>query len=168
CVMTSTPRIRPVGSGRDDPERELKRFRRNMRALKISAGMLIVWCSFVAWGQQTRKATLFEGARLLMGDGGAPLESSAFVVENERFTIVGRKGEIQAPPGAARIDLTGKTVIPALVDVHSQFGFLNQLDGSMSKANFNRENLLDHLKRYAYHGFAASISMGTDFGDLPY
>src|SRR2546422_11136467 len=38
----------------------------------------------------------------------------------------------------------------------------------MSKANFNRENLLDHLKRYAYHGFAASISMGTDFGDLPY
>src|SRR2546428_672392 len=139
-----------------------------MRALKIFVGMLIGLCSFVAWGQQTRKATLFEGARLIMGDGGAPIESSAFVVENDRFTSVGRKGEIQAPPGAARIDLTGKTVIPALVDVHSHFGFLNQRDGSMSKANFNRENLLDHLKRYAYHGFAASISMGTDFGDLPY
>src|SRR5947208_2285082 len=139
-----------------------------MRALKIFAGTLIVWCSFVAWGQQTRKATLFEGARLIMGDGGAPIESSAFVVENDRFTSVGRRGEIQAPPGAARIDLTGKTVIPALVDVHSHFGFLNQRDGSMSKVNFNRENLLDHLKRYAYHGFAASISMGTDFGELPY
>src|SRR2546428_1334797 len=139
-----------------------------MRALKIFGGMLIVWCSFVAWGQQTRKATLFDGARLIMDDGGAPIESSAFVVENDRFTSVGRKGEIQAPPGAARIDLSGKTVIPALVDVHSHFGFLNQRDGSMSKVNFNRENLLDHLKRYAYHRFAASISMGTDFGDLPY
>src|SRR5437867_8095168 len=139
-----------------------------MRALKSFGGMLVVWCSFVAWGQQTRKATLFEGARLIMGDGGAPIESSAFVVENDRFASVGRKGEIQAPPGAARIDLSGKTVVPALVDVHSHFGFLNQRDGSMSKANFNRENLLDHLKRYAYHGFAASISMGTDFGDLPY
>ncbi|PYS08319.1 MAG: hypothetical protein DMG17_29200, partial [Acidobacteria bacterium] len=72
-----------------------------MRALKIFGGMLIVWCSFVAWGQQTRKATLFEGARLIMGDGGAPIESSAFVVENDRFASVGRKGEIQAPPGAA-------------------------------------------------------------------
>src|SRR5207247_118454 len=100
--------------------------RRNMRALKIFVGMLIGWCSFVAWGQQTRKATLFEGARLIPGDGGAPIESSAFVVENDRFTSVGRKGEIQAPPGAARIDLTGKTVLPALVDGHSHFGFLSQ------------------------------------------
>src|SRR5438552_13094606 len=139
-----------------------------MRALKIFVGMLIGLCSFVVWGQQTRKATLFEGARLILGDGGAPIESSAFIVANDRFTSVGRKGELQAPPGAARVDLTGKTVIPALVDVHSHFGFLNQRDGSMSKENFNRQNLLDHLKRYAYHGFAAAISMGTDFGELPY
>ena len=111
---------------------------------------------------------VFEGARLITGDNKAPIENSAFIVENNRFTGVGRKGEVQIPAGAARIDLTGKTVIPAMVDAHSHFGFLNQRDGSMSKANFNRENLLDHLKRYAYHGFAAAISMGTDMGDLPY
>jgi len=58
--------------------------------------------------------------------------------------------------------------MPAMVDVHSHFGFLNQKDGSMSKENFNPQNLLDHLERYAYHGFAAAISMGTDFGELPY
>ncbi len=103
-----------------------------------------------------------------MGDGKTPIETSAFIVENDRFTTVGRKGEVQLPRGAARVDLTGKTVIPALVDVHSHFGFLNQKNGSMSKENFNPENLLDHLQRYAYHGFAAAISMGTDFGELPY
>src|SRR5437867_10531966 len=136
-----------------------------MRSLKVLIGSLIV----VSMGlSQGNPAIVFEGARLIMGDGGAPIESSAFIVQNNRFTTVGRKGEVQAPPGAVRVDLTGKTVIPALIDVHSHFGFLNQRDGSMSKANFNRENLLDHLKRYAYHGFAASISMGTDFGDLPY
>jgi len=118
--------------------------------------------------QQPSQGVLYEGAQLIVGDGGAPIEASAFIVQNGHFTTVGRKGEVQAPPGAARVDLTGKTIIPALIDVHSHFGFLNQRDGSMSKANFNRENLLDHLKRYAYHGFAASISMGTDFGDLPY
>src|SRR5712691_8062158 len=121
-------------------------------------------------GQAPRTATvtLFEGARLIMGDGQAPIESSAFIVDNGRFTSVGRKGELRLPPGAARVDLTGKTVMPAMVDVHSHLGFLKQLDGSMAKANFNRENLLDHLNRYAYHGFAAAISMGTDMGDLPY
>jgi imidazolonepropionase-like amidohydrolase len=120
------------------------------------------------FAQQTSKLTLFEGARLIMGDGKLPIENSAFIVENGRFTSVGRKGELQLPRGAAKVDLTGKTVMPAMIDVHSHFGFLNQKDGSMSKQNFNRENLLDHLQRYAYHGFAAAISMGTDFGELPY
>ena len=115
---------------------------------------------FAGQAQRASRLTLFEGARLITGDGKPPIENSAFIVDNDRFTSVGRKGDIQLPAGAARIDLTGKTVIPALVDVHSHFGFLKQLDGSMSKANFNRDNLLDHLKRYAYHGFAAAISMG--------
>jgi imidazolonepropionase-like amidohydrolase len=112
--------------------------------------------------------TMFEGARLILGTGAAPIESSAFIIENDRFTSVGRKGELRLPSGAARVDLTGKTVMPAMVDVHSHLGFLKQLDGSMAKANFNRENLLDHLQRYAYHGFAGVISVGTDMGDLPY
>ena len=144
-----------------------------MRLSKILlCALLLVAACLSAVGMQQRQATgaaiLFEGARLIMGDGKAPIENSAFIVNNDRFSSVGRKGELQPPPGAARIDLTGKTVMPAMVDVHSHFGFLKQLDGSMSKANFNPDNLLDHLKRYAYHGFAAAISMGTDMGDLPY
>ena len=144
-----------------------------MRLIKILlCALLLVAVCLSAVGRQQRQATgaaiLFEGGRLIMGDGKAPIENSAFIVNNDRFSSVGRKGELQPPPGAARIDLTGKTVMPAMVDVHSHFGFLKQLDGSMSKANFNPDNLLDHLKRYAYHGFAAAISMGTDMGDLPY
>jgi hypothetical protein len=38
----------------------------------------------------------------------------------------------------------------------------------MSKANFTRENYIDHLERYAYHGIAATISTGTDMGELAY
>src|SRR5204863_5396703 len=124
--------------------------------------LLLLACLFTALqfalqAQRTSKTTLFEGARLIIGDGKAPIENSAFIVENDRFTSVGRKGELQLPRGAARVDLTGKTVMPAMVDVHSHFGFLNQKDGSMSKANFDRENLLNHLRRYAYNGFAAAI-----------
>jgi imidazolonepropionase-like amidohydrolase len=138
-----------------------------MREVKLCFLSLLIVSSLIQ-AQRPTKITFFEGARLILGDGKAPIENSAFIVENDHFTSVGRKGELQEPHGAMRVDLAGKTVMPAMVDVHSHFGFLNQNDGSMSKENFNPQNLLDHLQRYAYHGFAAAISMGTDFGELPY
>ena len=108
-------------------------------------------------------ATLFEGARLIVGDGGAVIESSAFLVEGARFTAVGTSGELVAPDGATRVDLTGKTVMPAMVDLHSHLGFVNEADGTQAKENFTRENLQDHLERFAYAGHAATVSFGTDF-----
>ena len=136
-------------------------------ALSIS---LLAGCSSQAETEAPSSggATVFEGARLIVGDGNTPIENSAFVVDNNRFTSVGRKGEIAIPAGAARVDLTGRTVMPAMVDVHSHLGFLDMTNMSMSKENFTRENLTDHLERYAYHGFAAVCSFGTDMGDLPF
>ena len=112
------------------------------------------------------RTTLFEGARLITGDGAAPIENAAFLVEGNRFTRVGRKGEIQAPAGAARVDLTGKTVIPALVDGHSHIGYMRNMTSGAQ--NYTRANILDHMRRFAYFGVAASQAMGTDFGNLPY
>jgi imidazolonepropionase-like amidohydrolase len=34
--------------------------------------------------------------------------------------------------------------------------------------NYTRENILDHLNRFAYFGVAASQAMGSDFGELPF
>src|SRR5206468_12145131 len=110
--------------------------------------------------------TLFEGARLIAGDGNAPIENSAFLVDGDKFSRVGRKGEVTAPAGAARVDLTGKTVIPALIDAHSHIGYMKNL--SSGPQNYTRENILDHMYRFAYYGVAASQAMGTDFGELPF
>ena len=89
-----------------------------MKALRLYlaalAGLFLAGCS-----SQTRSTvTVFEGARLLTGDGSAPIENSAFVVDGNRFTLVGRRGEVQVPAGAAQVDLTGKTVMPTMVDMH--------------------------------------------------
>src|SRR5215813_13284726 len=117
---------------------------------------------------QAPTVTVFEGARLITGDGGTPIEDSAFVVDGSRITLVGRKGALTVPPGARRVDLAGKTVIPAIVDAHGHPGFLDMVTGTMAKANFTRANYVDHLERYAYHGVAAVLSTGTDFGELAY
>jgi imidazolonepropionase-like amidohydrolase len=114
---------------------------------------------------QTPAVTIFEGARLLTGDGGV-IEDSAFIVANDRFVGVGRRGELPTPPGATRVDLAGKTVMPALVDDHVHMGYRSGT--SFSADNYTRENLLDMLDRYAFYGVAAILETGTGRGDLPY
>jgi imidazolonepropionase-like amidohydrolase len=131
--------------------------------------LVLAVCSQAPAGQApqtTGRVVLFEGARLLTGDGGPPIESSAFVVENRRFTRIGKKGEVPLPRGAARVDLTGKTVMPALVELHAHLGYWKGLNNLVE--NFTRDNILDHLQRFAYHGVAAVISLGTDRRELAY
>ncbi|HEX4275092.1 MAG TPA: amidohydrolase family protein [Bryobacteraceae bacterium] len=111
-------------------------------------------------------AVLFEGARLVSADG--TIENSAFLVENAKFTKVGRKGEVEAPAGAARIDLSGKTVMPALIDTHSHLGWMIVKTGQMGKETYSKENLLDHLRRDAYYGVGANRNLGIDPGEAVY
>src|SRR4030095_9746053 len=143
---------------------------------RISIVMLIAGAGAAllsaAQAGRTSGATLFEGARLITGATGAPIESSAFLVENGRFTKVGRKGDVQAPAGAARVDLTGKTVMPGLIDIHNHLGWTNHKTNQATKTSFTRELVIDHLQRYAYYGVVATLSLGLDRWDvnpeLPY
>ena len=95
-------------------------------------------------GQETgrRTATLFEGARVIVGDGTTTIENAAFLVQGNRITSIGRSGEVQAPPGATRVNLTGKTVMPALVDLHSHIGYED------TAANTEDEEVLHARERH--------------------
>ncbi len=130
--------------------------------------LLTAACSRPAPQSPEVSATLFEGARLITGDGSAPIENSAFLIENAKITAVGRKGDVAAPAGAARVDLTGKTVMPALVDTHTHLGWAIIKTGRMGADTYSKDNLIDHLHRLAYYGVAATQSMGIDPGETPY
>jgi len=116
--------------------------------------------------QPTSPAIVFEGARVIAGDGRAPLENAAFVVENGRFTQVGAAASVQAPPGARRVDLRGKTVMPAIVDAHVHLGY--RRGATFTGDNYTRDNLLDELDRFSYFGIAAVLEAGTGRGLLPF
>jgi imidazolonepropionase-like amidohydrolase len=130
---------------------------------KTRSAVMIVGVSVVAgWtlsagGQApaTGAATLFEAARVIVGDGRPPIENAAFVVSGGRFTQIGRTGDVKAPAGAARMSLAGKTVMPAIVDTHTH---LSQ----------TREALINDLRRRSYYGVSAAMSLGQDEGDLPF
>jgi imidazolonepropionase-like amidohydrolase len=112
-------------------------------------------------------AVLYEGARLIAGDGSAPIEDSAFLVENGIITQVGRKGRVTAPSGAVRVGLGGgKTVMPTLINTHGHPGFQRGL--TYTADNFTRETITDDLNRALYFGVAAVQSQGIEKGDVTY
>lgn len=135
-----------------------QRWKRIIPATLVSITAVVVaglFATVVVEAQRPAAATLFEGARLIVGDGSAPIADSAFLVENGRFTAVGRKGQLKAPAGAAHVDLTGKTVMPAIVDAHKHLAV-------------TRDALVDQLQHLAYYGIGAAMSLGQDTGDVAY
>jgi len=115
---------------------------------------------------QANRVVLYEGARLISGDGSAPINDSAFLVENGTITKVGKKGDMTAPGGAGRVNLAGKTVMPTLIDAHGHPGFQRGL--TYSADNFTRENIADDLNRALYFGVAAVQSQGIEKGEVTY
>ena len=130
---------------------------RFLASLFLIALFLVTGCSTpgTVEAPQATAVTVFEGALLIVGDGSEPIEDAAFIVENDRFTAVGRRGQLDVPAGATRVDLTGKTVMPAIIDTHKH------LAGT-------REEFVDQLQHLAYYGVGVAMSLGHDVGDLAF
>ena len=117
-------------------------------------GLLAAACSAPAPEEAPAStATAFEGARLIVGDGQT-IENATFVVDDTRFVAVGATGAVEVPDGAARVDLTGMTVMPAIVDAHVHL-------------STTREALIEDLEMRAYFGVGAALSLGSDGEDAP-
>ena len=96
--------------------------------------------------------TVFTGARLLVGDGTV-IDNATFTVgPDNRFGLVGATAAVTVPAGATTVDLTGRTVMPAIFDTHTHL-------------SRDRASLTADLKHRAYFGVAAAMSLGQDNGD---
>jgi imidazolonepropionase-like amidohydrolase len=63
----------------------------------------------------------FTGARVIP-IAGEELERGVVIVEDGRIAAVGVESAVAVPPGAEVIDVTGKVLLPGLVDTHSHLG----------------------------------------------
>ncbi len=121
---------------------------------KLAFCIAVTFFGATSYAQQ---AVVFEGGRLIVGDGSAAIENGAFVVQNGHITAIGRA--VAAPAGATRVSLAGKTVMPALINVHVHIGYEKYT--SWGAQNYTAENVLDHLQREAFYGTAAAQSVGS-------
>ncbi len=104
---------------------------------------------------QAPVTTVFEGARVIIGNGGPAIENATIVMRGDRFMQVGSSATVKVPAGAARVSLAGKTVMPAIVDAHVH-------------TSTTQPELTDDLRRRAQFGIGAALSMGLDGSEAPF
>ncbi len=112
---------------------------------------LLLLLSAVAPNSQTRPTTgtagtkVFTNLRLIDGTDAAPVGGASIVVQNGRVLAAGPAARVVAPPGAERIDLGGRSVIPGLINAH---GHVNDADRD--------------LRTYAAYGVTTVFSLGGE------
>lgn len=90
----------------------------------------------------------FTGARLFDGTDRAVVDNATVVVRDGKVVAAGPASAVQVPAGAERIALTGKTVIPGLINAH---GHVN--------------NTARDLATYAAYGVTTVYSLGDEKPD---
>lgn len=126
-----------------------------VRSAYIKISMILIFGISLFTQVQAQSVTIFEGARLIVGDGSDPIEDSVFIVVDDRITHVGKNGVLALPSDASRVNLNGKTVMPAIIDAHKH-------------TSNDRDQLISQLKELAYYGIGAVLSLGSDVSDAPF
>jgi len=86
---------------------------------------------------------------------GPPLQQGIVVLNKGMIEAVGAPAALKIPLGATRVDLSGKTIIPGLINAHAH---LNVQQGAKLPV---RDDLIRRLKTYATYGVTSAVSLGS-------
>ncbi len=70
-----------------------------------------------------RGTVAFTGARIITMNGDQVIENGTIMVQDNRIAALGPAAEVDVPADARTFDVTGKTIIPGLIDVHAHMGY---------------------------------------------
>jgi imidazolonepropionase-like amidohydrolase len=113
---------------------------RTTRTLSILAAALLFTTS------ATAQVTLLTHATVIDGTGAGAQKDITFVIENGRIRDMGPSSKVSTPAGATVVDLTGKFVVPGIINAHGHVGAKTE----------------PQLRQYALYGITTVTSMQTD------
>jgi imidazolonepropionase-like amidohydrolase len=92
------------------------------------------------------QATVLTRATVIDGTGAPPQKDITIVMENGRIRDMGPSSKIPTPAGATLLDLTGKFIVPGIINAHGHVGAKTE----------------PQLRQYALYGVTTATSMQTD------
>lgn len=132
-----------------------------MRTHFLPAGifllLLLVSCKDRA-DKETATVTAFVGADIIDGTGSDPIRNGVLLISDGRVLSVGSVSQVEVPEGAGVIDVSGKTIIPGIINAHGHVGDVKGIE----PGHYSAENIQDQLELYARYGVTTVVSLGDD------
>jgi imidazolonepropionase-like amidohydrolase len=95
-----------------------------------------------AWAQ----VIVLNHATVIDGSGAVPQKDVTIVIENARIREMGPSAKIPTPAGATVVNVTGKFIVPGIINAHGHVGAKPE----------------PQLRQYALYGVTTAASMQTD------
>jgi imidazolonepropionase-like amidohydrolase len=92
------------------------------------------------------QTTVLTGATVIDGSGATPQPGLTLIIENGRIRDIGPAPKIATPAGATVVKLTGKFIVPGIINAHGHVGAKTE----------------PQLRQYALYGVTTATSMQTD------
>lgn len=128
---------------------------------KIATAFLTLVLSASAGTQAVAAITVLKNFTLIDGTGRAPVAGSSLIIGDDgRIAWVGPNDALKMPNGAKTVDLSGKYVMPGLIDAHVHVGIMH--DQAQDISFYTRQNVEEDLRIFAAYGVTAVGIMGTD------
>lgn len=102
--------------------------------------------------------------RVLDGNGGAPIEKGAVVLEDDRIRLVVRQSELPDDPKAEVYELEDGTIMPGLIDahVHMGWGSATAVDWISMTPQLSMARALRDMAQLRQQGYTAFRDLGSD------
>jgi imidazolonepropionase-like amidohydrolase len=104
---------------------------------------------------------VLKGGLLIDGTGRPAIENSVLVIEGDHVVAAGKAGSVSIPKDATVQDVSGKTIIPALINLHGHLG-LSSNGADSAAGHYTQENVVKQLNKYLSYGVATVASFGQD------
>jgi imidazolonepropionase-like amidohydrolase len=118
----------------------------------VAVGLILVT---VLSAQSPSATVALVSARVIDGTGAAPIANATILVTNGRIERIGPTASLKVPAGATRIDVSGKTIMPGLVNAH---GHLGHGDSKLPVY----DQIIQQLQLYAKFGVTTVYALGDD------
>jgi imidazolonepropionase-like amidohydrolase len=106
------------------------------------------------------ETTVLTNVTVIDGVSSAAQPGEAIVMTDGKIAYVGPMAGLKAPKGAKTEDMSGKFVMPGIIDSHVHVGIMH--DVTQDIKYYDRANVEADLKQYAAYGVTTVQILGTD------
>ena len=131
-----------------------------MQGLKLGAMVAALLAATALTSPVWAETTVLNHVTVIDGTGAPAKPDSAIVMTDGKIAYVGPASGLKVPQGARVQEMSGKFVMPGIIDSHVHVGMMK--DVTQDVKFYDRANVEADLKTYAAYGVTAVQVAGTD------